>query len=121
VVDGARAAEFAIAPVTSAGAADHGIAVILALALLGGLILNFMPCVFPVLSIKAFSVVKAAGNPDAISTLVASGKTVLVDVTASWCLTCKVNELSVLDSTAVRSGRTTLCVCEPTGVGTTPE
>jgi suppressor for copper-sensitivity B len=34
---------------------------------------------------------------------VASGKTVLVDVTASWCLTCKVNELSVLDTAAVRT------------------
>ena len=44
-----------------------------------------------------------AFDPNAISTLVASGKTVLVDVTASWCLTCKVNELSVLDTAAVRT------------------
>jgi suppressor for copper-sensitivity B len=29
--------------------------------------------------------------------MVASGRTVLVDVTAVWCLTCKVNELAVLD------------------------
>jgi suppressor for copper-sensitivity B len=29
--------------------------------------------------------------------LVSSGKVVLVDVTAAWCLTCKVNELAVLD------------------------
>jgi suppressor for copper-sensitivity B len=62
VVDGSRAAEFMVAPVSSTVDDDHGIAVILALALLGGLILNFMPCVLPVLSIKVFSVVKAAGT-----------------------------------------------------------
>ncbi|SDG14456.1 protein-disulfide reductase DsbD family protein [Paraburkholderia phenazinium] len=62
VVDGSRAAEFMAAPVISTGDDDHGIVVILALALLGGLILNFMPCVLPVLSIKVFSVAKAAGT-----------------------------------------------------------
>ncbi|MBV9078698.1 MAG: thioredoxin family protein, partial [Methylobacteriaceae bacterium] len=34
-----------------------------ALAFLGGLVLNFMPCVFPVLSIKAMSLVKHSGLP----------------------------------------------------------
>jgi suppressor for copper-sensitivity B len=29
--------------------------------------------------------------------LVSSGKVILVDVTAAWCLTCKVNELAVLE------------------------
>jgi suppressor for copper-sensitivity B len=29
--------------------------------------------------------------------MVANGKTVFVDVTAAWCLTCKANELAVLD------------------------
>ncbi len=38
----------------------------------------------------------------AIPNLVANGKTVLVDVTATWCLTCKVNELAALDSADVR-------------------
>mgnify|MGYP002389347232 FL=1 len=28
---------------------------------------------------------------------VAAGQTVLVDVTAAWCLTCKANEIAVLD------------------------
>jgi suppressor for copper-sensitivity B len=33
--------------------------------------------------------------------MVADGKVVLVDVTAAWCLTCKVNELAVLDRSPV--------------------
>ncbi|MCC7259677.1 MAG: thioredoxin family protein [Alphaproteobacteria bacterium] len=35
--------------------------------------------------------------------LVAQGKVVLVDVTADWCLTCKVNKLAVLDAGDVRA------------------
>jgi suppressor for copper-sensitivity B len=37
----------------------------------------------------------------AIAGAVASGKTVFVDVTASWCLTCQVNERLVLDADPV--------------------
>ena len=37
-----------------------------------------------------------------ITRLVADGKTVLVDVTADWCLTCKVNKSLVLDSAGMR-------------------
>jgi suppressor for copper-sensitivity B len=37
----------------------------------------------------------------AIAGQVASGKTVFVDVTASWCLTCQVNERLVLDTDSV--------------------
>lgn len=44
-----------------AGAAP-GLFVALGLALLGGLILNVMPCVFPVLSIKAMGVLRHAGD-----------------------------------------------------------
>ena len=36
--------------------------IVLALALLGGLLLNLMPCVFPVLSLKALSVVNSRGH-----------------------------------------------------------
>ncbi|HVE06027.1 MAG TPA: protein-disulfide reductase DsbD domain-containing protein [Paraburkholderia sp.] len=61
VVDGARAVQFDGPHPAIAAAAGQSLAAILALALLGGLILNFMPCVLPVLSIKVFSVVKAAG------------------------------------------------------------
>ncbi len=34
-------------------------------ALVGGLVLNLMPCVFPILSLKAFSLAKCAGKADA--------------------------------------------------------
>ncbi|MBY0380834.1 MAG: thioredoxin family protein [Xanthobacteraceae bacterium] len=43
-----------------------------------------------------------AFDPAAIDTLVAQGKTVLVDVTASWCLTCKVNELTAFADSQVK-------------------
>jgi thiol:disulfide interchange protein DsbD len=39
---------------------QHSLIVLMLLAMLGGLILNLMPCVFPVLSIKAISVVEQA-------------------------------------------------------------
>jgi suppressor for copper-sensitivity B len=35
-------------------------------------------------------------NPDIIPKLVKSGKTVFVDITAEWCITCKVNKAIVL-------------------------
>jgi len=47
---------------TAAGAPGRGLAGVLVLALLGGLILNVMPCVLPVLSLKVFSLVKSAGE-----------------------------------------------------------
>lgn len=40
--------------------------------------------------------------PEAVQAAVRSGRTVLVDVTASWCITCKVNEALILDSAAIR-------------------
>src|SRR5580658_8636675 len=57
------------APLSGAGAAsaaggaqktDHSLAVLLLFAVLGGMILNLMPCVFPVLSIKAIGLVEQA-------------------------------------------------------------
>jgi suppressor for copper-sensitivity B len=39
-----------------------GLAVMLLLALLGGLILNAMPCVLPVLSLKVFGLMRSAGH-----------------------------------------------------------
>ncbi len=63
LVDGERAVEQSLA--TTLGQAESAFlpfAAILALALLGGLILNVMPCVLPVLSIKLLGVVSHGGG-----------------------------------------------------------
>ena len=61
-----EAAPGAVPAAGSAGAGWHGtlaLALIaLAGAVLGGLILNIMPCVFPILSLKALSLAKAGGD-----------------------------------------------------------
>jgi thiol:disulfide interchange protein len=44
------------------GSSGPGLPAMLGLALLGGLILNAMPCVLPVLSLKVFGLVKKAGK-----------------------------------------------------------
>ncbi len=67
VIDGRRGMEQEVIarfarPATAEGAATGSLAVILGLALLGGLILNLMPCVLPVLSIKLLSVVNQGGR-----------------------------------------------------------
>lgn len=52
------------APAQAAAAAPLGLGLALLLAALGGLLLNFMPCVFPVLSIKVLDFVRqASGRP----------------------------------------------------------
>ena len=56
--DAAAQASAAVAP-GDAGAAVNALLAALGGALLGGLILNLMPCVFPVLSIKALSLLDA--------------------------------------------------------------
>ena len=64
VVDGARSAEFMAAPLPGAppvGEPPSGLLAILGVALLGGLILNAMPCVLPVLSLKLLGVAGYAG------------------------------------------------------------
>jgi suppressor for copper-sensitivity B len=58
---GAAAAPSAPSAPLGAGP-DRGLAVMLLLALLGGLILNAMPCVLPVLSLKVFGLVRSAGH-----------------------------------------------------------
>jgi suppressor for copper-sensitivity B len=60
---GAEAASGAEAPKTAAPKPPAGsLAVTLLLAVLGGLILNAMPCVLPVLSLKIFGLVRSAGH-----------------------------------------------------------
>ncbi len=67
LTDGARAiektanAELTKAPLTATAATSISFISILLLALLGGLILNLMPCVLPVLSLKLMSVVGHGG------------------------------------------------------------
>ena len=62
LVDGARAVEARVTPVAApATMAWATLAAMLSLALLGGLILNLMPCVLPVLSLKLLGVVGHGG------------------------------------------------------------
>lgn len=73
VVDGARAAEIPATignagpgtalPGLPAATAAGGLGAVLGVALLGGLLLNLMPCVLPVLSLKLLSVVGHGGAP----------------------------------------------------------
>jgi suppressor for copper-sensitivity B len=46
----------------AAGPREAGTAAMLLLAVLGGLILNAMPCVLPILSLKVFGLVRSAGH-----------------------------------------------------------
>jgi thiol:disulfide interchange protein DsbD len=59
---GASAAAATAATVENGAAADHGLAAILWSAFLGGLILNLMPCVLPVIALKIFGFVQQAGE-----------------------------------------------------------
>jgi suppressor for copper-sensitivity B len=62
VTDGAeRAAEFVAIPALGAVTKTTSYVALLGIALLGGLILNLMPCVLPVLSLKLLSVARLAG------------------------------------------------------------
>lgn len=67
LVDGDRAAErrITIAPGAATAQTTMGFAAILGLALLGGVILNLMPCVLPVLSLKLLNLVGHGGVPPA--------------------------------------------------------
>jgi suppressor for copper-sensitivity B len=73
----------------------------LAIALLGAVLV-------PAFAPPALRTVRVADgrwqnfDPAAISGLVRDGHVVFVDVTADWCLTCKVNERLVLDGAEVR-------------------
>jgi thiol:disulfide interchange protein len=55
-----KAGQLAAPPAQAHQEPEHSLIVLMLLAMLGGLILNLMPCVFPVLSIKAISVVEQA-------------------------------------------------------------
>ena len=51
------------APAVAGGGASLGLLAALALALVGGMVLNLMPCVFPVLSIKLLGLAQQADKP----------------------------------------------------------
>lgn len=61
VTDGDRALEGQVSPPQGTEAIGDGLAIALLTALLGGFILNLMPCVLPVLSIKLLGVVGHGG------------------------------------------------------------
>src|SRR5262249_46791466 len=42
-----------------------------------------------------------AFNPDTLNSALAAGKTVFLDFTADWCLTCKANEQAVINTQPV--------------------
>jgi suppressor for copper-sensitivity B len=70
--------------------------------------LAIMPLVFSLSAVASVSQPLGgrewqAFDLDALPGLVANGNTVLVDVTATWCLTCKINDLRVLENAEVRS------------------
>ncbi len=44
-----------------------------------------------------------AFSPERVQSELAQGRTVFVDFTAAWCITCKFNEASVLESAAVKN------------------
>ncbi len=60
--DAAAAPAGAVAPAPAPARPAGSLAVTLLLAVLGGLILNAMPCVLPVLSLKIFGLVRSAGH-----------------------------------------------------------
>ena len=60
---------------------------------------------FAKVSNAEFAIWPATGRPftpERLQTELTQGHTVFVDFTAAWCLTCKFNEASVLESAAVR-------------------
>jgi thiol:disulfide interchange protein DsbD len=44
----------------------------------------------------------AAWSPDAVSDARVAGRTIFVDFTAAWCISCQVNKKLVLESESVR-------------------
>lgn len=62
-----------------------------------------------------------AFDPSAIPALVAAGKTVFVDVTADWCLTCKVNKTVVLEREEIQRRLKEPDVVRMRGDWTTPD
>ncbi len=67
VTDGNRAVEAQVTPSQGTEGTGDGLAITLLTALIGGFILNFMPCVLPVLSIKLLGIVGYGGAERAVT------------------------------------------------------
>ncbi len=65
--DGAVTRAFEISSSSAVAPASQALWLIMAFALLGGLLLNVMPCVFPILSLKALSIVQTAAQSPALA------------------------------------------------------
>ena len=75
-------------------------------AIVGALFVPSLAPPLPRLAVAASDGPWRAFDPAAIGGLVREGNVVMVDVTADWCLTCKVNERLVLDRAPVRDDLT---------------
>jgi suppressor for copper-sensitivity B len=102
VIDGTRGMEQSVIarfakPAITEGAAAKSLVVILGLALLGGLILNLMPCVLPVLSIKLLLVVRHGGSaPGAVrASFLASAAGIVTSFLALAGIVVTLKELGV--------------------------
>ena len=65
--DGAVTRAFEISSTSAVSPPAQALWLVLAFALLGGLLLNVMPCVFPILSLKALSIVQTAARSPALA------------------------------------------------------
>jgi suppressor for copper-sensitivity B len=78
---------------------------LVAAALIGALVVPSLVPPLPRIAVAAEGPWRAF-DPATIGTLVRDGDVVMVDVTADWCLTCKVNERLVLDRAPVSEALT---------------
>jgi thiol:disulfide interchange protein DsbD len=67
LADGTVTRAFEINSTAAPAVTTQAYGLALAFALLGGLLLNVMPCVFPILSLKALSIVQTAANSPALA------------------------------------------------------
>jgi len=76
----------------------------------GGLALVLLAAVIPATALKTASTVLVSQHPDRfpwseeeVARQLAAGRTVFIDFTAAWCLTCQVNERVVLSQPAIQA------------------
>lgn len=89
-------------PVFAGRAAWVRVPVFVILALLAGIpLLRLMPPPMGTPQGTPMAMAHEAYTPERLEALRKEGKTVLVDATAAWCITCKINERLVLNTDAV--------------------